>query len=49
MFCAKEDTARALVHADRALYRAKDEGRNRVAAGGDEQMAAAMASALQSA
>lgn len=48
-FAPGETLHRALVHADRALYRAKDEGRNRVAAGGDEQMAAAMASALQSA
>lgn len=47
-FAPGEPLQRALVQADRALYRAKDEGRNRVAASGGEPMApAAMTGALQ--
>lgn len=44
-----EALQRALVHADRALYRAKDEGRNRVAAGFAEPMAPAMTGGLRTA
>ena len=44
-----EALQRALVHADRALYRAKDEGRNRVVAGSAERMAPVMPGRLRTA
>jgi len=48
-FAPGEALHRALVHADRALYRAKDEGRNRVAASGSEPIASAMGGSLRTA
>jgi len=48
-FAPGETLQNALVHADRALYRAKDEGRNRVASGRTGPMEQVMAGVLRTA